>query len=701
MRRSLSNVFRTVVVLWLALSIASVIVAGITWFELSKRLNTSADAVALREAVDGIVLLLLEIETGERGFAITGQESHLEPFKRAETELPLQFERLVGIARNDPALTKEVMDLRAKAESVLVHYRKVVGLRRDQGFSAAAEIIEQGTGTKAMQEIRRQAALLSRVWHDQTLPEGLSSRTHLRRAGLTSMVAGALGIGAAVLAFLLERQRRQLTVANVNAERISQAKSELLANMSHEIRTPMNSILGFSELLEADVRDPKQRRYVQSLRSSAGSLLQLINDVLDLSKIDAGAMVLSPEPTDPREVGDFIRTVFAESAAKKGVKLWCHVAEDMPRSVLVDRLRLRQLLLNLVGNALKFTDHGSVEVRLWCEKPERSNRISLFLEVVDTGIGIPEERLADVFQPFVQAGPYRPTEQGSGLGLAIVKRLTEAMGGTIQVTSKASQGTAFHLTFKEVPISARLAVEESEKVEVPVDFDELRPARILVVDDNELNRQFLAAMFEGTHHHLTFGCNGREAVEKAREVRPDIALLDVRMPEMSGPEALDAIRRTPGLELMPVIAVTASSLLEQEAALQEKFNGYLRKPVTQRQLFHELAQFLPRQRSPRTAPQEARDAAASAEWRELAGRLRQLVEEDWPPVRDSLSISETLAFARTLEALGEQANCEPVLRYAQTLSSHAEAYAAGPMETQLLGFPALVDQVERSACSTV
>ena len=688
--------------LWLALSIASVIVAGITWFELSKRLNTSAEAVALRESVDGIVLLLLEIETGERGFAITGQESHLEPFKRAETELPLQFERLAGIARNDPALTKEVMDLRAKAESVLVHYRKVVGFRREHGFSAAAELIEAGAGSKAMQEIRRQAAQLSKVWRDRTLPEGLSARAHLRRAGLTSMVAGALGIGAAVLAFLLERQQRQLTVANVHVERISQAKSELLANMSHEIRTPMNSILGFSELLEADVRDPKQRRYVQSLRSSAGSLLQLINDVLDLSKIDAGAMVLSPEPTDPREVGDFIQTVFAESAAKKGVKLWCHVAEDMPRSVLVDRLRLRQILLNLVGNALKFTDHGSVEVRLWWEKLERSSHITLFLEVVDTGIGIPEERLADVFQPFVQAGPHRPKEkEGSGLGLAIVKRLTEAMGGTIQVTSKAGQGTAFRLAFREVPISARLAVEESENDEARVDFDELRPARILVVDDNELNRQFLAAMFEGTHHHLTFGCNGREAVDKAREFRPDIALLDVRMPEMSGPEALEAIRRTPGLELMPVIAVTASSLLEQETALREKFNGYLRKPVTQRQLFQELAQFLPRQRSPRTAPQEARDAAASPEWRELAGRLRQLAEEDWPPVRDSLSISETLAFARTLEALGRQANCGPVLRYAQTLSSHAEAYAAGPMETQLLTFPALVDEVERSACSTV
>jgi signal transduction histidine kinase/DNA-binding NarL/FixJ family response regulator len=687
-----------VVVLWLALSIASVLVAGMTWLQLLNRLDHSTQAVALRETVDGIVLLLLEIETGERAFTITGMETHLDPFKRGETELPVQFDRLAEIALPDTALTKEVMELRAKAEAVLLLYRNVVATRREHGFNAAATLIASGEATKAMQAIRRKAAQLSRAGPGVSGAEGLPARAHLRQAGLTSLVAGALGIGAAILAFLLERQQRQLTVANVNVERISQAKSELLASMSHEIRTPMNSILGFSELLEAEVRDPKHLRYIQCVRSSADSLLQLINDVLDLSKIDAGAMVLHPEPTDPREACDFVRSVFAETAARKGVKLICQVAEDMPRSLLLDRLRLRQILLNLVGNAVKFTDHGKIEVRLSWEKEERTSRVTLFLEVVDTGIGIPENRLVDIFRPFIQAGASVPKEkQGTGLGLSIVKRLTEAMDGTIRVSSKVGKGSTFHLSLKNVPISARLASPEAESGESPVDFDTLRPSRILVVDDNELNRQFLAAMFEGTHHQLTFGTNGREAVEKARALRPDIALMDIRMPELGGAEALDEIRRTPGLELMPVIAVTASSVLEQERMLREKFNGYLRKPVSQRQLFQELAQFLPRQRKAQAAPEEPADAAASTEWHDLAKQLQQLAEDEWPAVRDSLATSETLAFARTLDVLGRNANCGPVIRYARALTRHAESYAAGPMERHLLAYPALIDHIQRSA----
>jgi signal transduction histidine kinase/CheY-like chemotaxis protein len=695
MRRSLNHVFRTLLVVWLALSIMSVIVAALTWHELSRRMTATTEAVRLREAVDGILLLLLEIETGERGFTITGREFYLEPVKRAETELPVQFNRLVEIARTDAALTKEVMELRARADSALNRYREVIALRRERGFSAAAEVIETGEATKAMQAIRRKADQISRARQDSISPDTVA-RKDLLRASLISLAAGVFGIGVAVLAFLLERHQRELALANLKAERNSQAKSELLASMSHEIRTPMNSVLGFSELLEAELREPKQRRYIQSVRSSAKSLLQLINDVLDLSKIDAGAMVLRPEPTDPRELCDFIQLVFGEAAARKGVKLRCAVGENIPRSLLMDRLRLRQVLVNLVGNAVKFTDQGHIDVRLTGEKQERSSRIRLRIEVADTGIGIPAERLADIFQPFVQARPDRAREkQGSGLGLSIVKRLTEVMGGSVSVNSNTGEGSVFRLQFDDVPISARLATTDREEEGGLVDFNELVPARILVVDDNEQNRQLFAGMFNGTHHRLCFGSNGREAVDVAREVRPDIVLLDIRMPEMDGAEALTAIRQTPGLELMPIIAVTASSVLEQERDLRGKFNGYLRKPVSRGQVFHELAQFLPRQSRTAAEPDGAEEPSAPGQWKELAARLRQLAADEWPGVRDRLAINESLAFARTLEALGHKAHCGPVLRYARSLARHAESYAAVPLEKLLLEFPALVEEVEQ------
>lgn len=696
MRRSLSNAFRTLVVIWITLSITSVIVAFLSWQELSHRFAASTEAVRLRETVDGIVLLLLEIETAERGYTITGRQSYNEPVKRAETELHVQFDQLAEIARQDAELTKEVMELRARTENALTLYRTVMALRENEGFTAAAQLIDKGEGSKAMELVRRKADQISRAQSEMIAPEGVA-RVHLFRASLTSLVAGVFGIGAAFLAFLLERHLRELARANQQAERNSQAKSELLASMSHEIRTPMNSVLGFSELLEVELHDPRQRRYIQSVRSSAVSLLQLINDVLDLSKIEAGAMVLRPGPTDPREVCEFVEVVFAEAAHRKGVKLRCHVAEDVPRSLLMDRLRLRQVLVNLVGNALKFTDHGSIDVRLAGEKQERSSRISMVIEVEDTGIGIPEERLDDIFKPFVQARADQDKEkQGSGLGLSIVKRLAEAMGGTVTVQSQVGKGSLFRLSFHEVPISARLATTDQEEEGALVDFDEILPARILVVDDNELNRQLFAAMFEGSHHQISFGSNGREAVEIARKVRPDIALLDIRMPEMGGADAVEAIRQTPGLELMPIIAVTASSLFERETEQRVKFSGYLRKPVSRRQVFLELAQFLPRKpKSQAAVPSEGDTPDVPGQWREITAQLREMEAQEWPGVRDRLAINEILTFASKLENLGEKANCGPVIQYAHSLRHHAEAYAVGPLEKVLLEFPALVSQVGR------
>jgi signal transduction histidine kinase/DNA-binding NarL/FixJ family response regulator len=695
MRRSINDMFRTVVVIWLTLSVGSVILSGITWIQLSQRLAASTEAVALRDAVDGVLKLLLDIETGQRGFTITGDESFLEPLKRSETDLPAQFDRLAELARKDPALLKLVMNLRAEAETALVVCRKVVEARREKGFNAAAAMVKTGEGRKSMNDIRQKVDEIRIARHDFTSIEGLNARSQLFRAGLTSLLAGALGVGAGVLALWIQRREEAVTVAKLEAERNSQEKTELLANMSHEIRTPMNAILGFSELLDGELHEPRHRQYLKSIRTSAGSLLQLINDVLDISKIEAGAMVLRPEPTDPRELCDFIHTTFAEPAAKKAVKLECHVDEDLPRSLLVDRIRLRQILVNLVGNAVKFTDQGRVEMRVSGEKQERTSRITLLIGVQDTGPGIPQGKLDAIFQPFVQAGTDRAKEkQGSGLGLAIVKRLTETMGGTITVASLVGQGSAFNLRFPDVPISARLAAAEETEQGGPVDFNDLREATLLVVDDNALNCQLVAGMFAGTHHHLAFGSSGREAVDQARSVRPDVALLDIRMPEMDGCDALTAIRQTPGLELLPVIAVTASSVLEQETNLREKFSGYLRKPFTQRQLFAELAHFLPRQPKAENNSENLVTLSPS-ESRELSAQLRRLAEQEWPAVRDSLAINETLAFAQRLEQLGLQGKYEPLVNYARSLTGHAETYAVDALEQKLHEFPPLVEQVER------
>jgi signal transduction histidine kinase/CheY-like chemotaxis protein len=527
-------------------------------------------------------------------------------------------------------------------------------------------------------------------------------------ANLTTLVAGLFGIGAGLLALWLshiaakqQERERELTEAKLQAEHRNQEKTTFLANMSHEIRTPMNAILGFSELLQNELREPKHRQYLQSIRTSADSLLQLINDILDMSKIEAGVLELHPEPTDLREICDFIRTLFSESAAKKSIKLECHVAADLPHSIVMDRTRLRQILVNLVGNAVKFTDKGGVELRVSWEKQPTSGHVSLIIEVEDTGVGIPKDKFDSIFKPFVQAGAHRDKEkQGTGLGLSIVKRVTEKMGGTVSVTSSMEFGSIFCLRFADLPISARLSASQKRLPPVEINFNELRPSTLLVVDDNKTNCELIAGMFAGTHHNLLFASSGEEAVNQARKSKPDIILMDIRMAGMNGDEALAAIRKFDGLELIPSIAVTASALLEEETSLKQKFSGYVRKPFSKRELFDELSEFLPPHESQSGLkaynPAAPEAAALKPVPGELVAELRELLSDPWPSIRDSVAVNESRMFAQGLEGLGQRWHCQPLADYAHVLLSDADNYAVTDLEKHLGEFSGLVEQLAKA-----
>jgi len=708
-RQSNNLVYRTVVVVWLTLSVSSVVLAAVTWIQLSNDLAAAREAVAVREELDAVIKLLVDAETAQRGFTITGDESFLGPLTEGAKKLPSHFERLAELARDDSELLKVVLNLRAQSEVSLNYQRDVVEVRRTEGAKKAMELVAQGHGKKVMNDLRAEITTVRGMRTDPISDEAPGSRSQLLRASLTSLISGVIGIGAGVFALWLSRvmlrhreRERELIEARLLAERNSEEKTVFLANMSHEIRTPMNAILGFSELLETELREPRHRQYLQSIRSSAGSLLQLINDILDMSKVEAGVMELRPEPTDAREICEFLHTVFAEPAARKGVKLECQAAEDLPRALLIDRLRLRQILVNLVGNAVKFTDKGNIFTRLLWEKQPTSSHITLIIEVQDTGVGIPQDKLEAIFKPFVQAGAHRDKErQGTGLGLSIVQRLTEMMGGTVTAASVMGQGSAFSLRFPDIAISARLPTPAKTEIQPEANFNDLRPARVLVVDDNEINCQLVAGMFSGSHHQLSFGSNGREAVSKAAESRPDIILLDIRMPGMDGREALAEIRKLGGLEMTPIIAVTASSLMAEEIELKERFNGYVRKPFTKRELFDELAQFLPPEPKPAsptdpTASNITGDPSAVSQPAapELMTELHRMTTDEWPAVRDSLAINESKAFAQKLDTLAERWACPPLLIYARALVRHAENYDVVELERQLHEFGGLVDRLK-------
>ncbi len=694
-------VYQTVVVMWLALSIGSVVLAMATWVQLSDRLAASRHAFDVEVSAQQVLRLLVDCETGERGFVITGDEAFLEPMVAGRTNLAIELDHLVDIVRTDPAMLRRVGALRDQIAVILDRFESVNQARRIQGFTAALRIIATGASKDMLDTLRTELDQLSQMPGHVVAIHLESTRKELLRASLTSLAAGMLGIGAGVFAFwisrvmLQQKEREQALVeAKLQAERNSQEKTVFLANMSHEIRTPMNSILGFSELLEGELHEPRHRQYLKSIRSSAASLLQLINDILDMSKIEAGVLTIHPEPTDPREICEFVHTIFAEPATRKNIKLVCHIPDDMPRALLLDRIRLRQIIVNLVGNAVKFTDRGSIDLRLNWEKGESSSHIALTLEVEDTGVGIPRDKIEVIFKPFVQAGAhYEKEAQGTGLGLAIVRRLAEGMGGTITATSTLGQGATFHLRFPNVPVSARLAANEPQSSGPDVDFNELEPALVLVVDDNGENRQLMASMFAGSDHKLEFGSDGREAVSKARTLRPDLILLDLRMPGMDGREAFHQIRKSPGLEVVPVIAVTASTLLQEEAELRETFNAHLRKPFSKRELFAEVSHFLPRRAQP-CLPCELTSNAPrltpTPPPPEFIAELHRLSAEEWPAIRDNLAINETKAFAGKLTALAERWPCPALEEYAQALGQRADAYEVVELEEQVGRFPGIV-----------
>jgi signal transduction histidine kinase len=403
-----NNIYRTVIIVWLSLSVASVILAAANWLQLHFRLKASTNAVAIVDAAEGIQKSLLDVETAQRGFTIAGEETFLEPFNKAETVLPEQFSHFVDLASKDPDDLRQLMDLRAQAEVFLNYSRSVIKTRREKGFQAAADIVKTGEGRKIMDGIRDKVDRIKSYRYSLVSVAGRSSQRQLLRASLTSLVAGAIGIGAGCsLLFILPvspsapAARTRIVEAKFKAEHENQEKSAFLANMSHEIRTPMNAILGFSELLSAKYAS---QNTVNICNPSAPVPLRCSNSSTTFSTCQRSKPArLSCDSTLLIRVKfvNLSERVFSEPAMKNGVKLECKVAEDLPQSLLLDRVRLRQILVNLVGNAVKFTDRGHIYTNVTWEKQENSsNRITLVIEVQDTGVGIPKDKTRRHLQAF-------------------------------------------------------------------------------------------------------------------------------------------------------------------------------------------------------------------------------------------------------------------------------------------------------------
>ncbi len=677
-------------------------ISGLAWSSRAKLDETQAEAARLRELDRSLSRLsgaILVGETNQRAFLITGNEIYIKPFREAMSEKHALMESVEKQLVRYPDIGDFLKSIYQQIALREVELDSAIEIRRKAGVDKVIAKLESEGDTFVSVSIRSSiSAVHSRIEEMLENADG-RYRYQVRRnsyimnfAAVTALAAGLVGLALLVGHLRARNREAELEREKNAAEKADREKSKFLASMNHEIRTPLNAMLGFTELLNDEVKSERGRRFLSAIDESGHSLAELINDILDLSKIESGFLDLDEEPIRVSEFVSSLETLFGGQAEEKGLEFSGEISENCPEVITVDGMRLRQVLVNLISIAIKFTDVGFVKVKIDSPAPPVGRTCDLHIVVEDSGCGIAREKQRLIFKPFLQAKQSDEMKGGTGLGLSISSELVNLMGGKIKVESAPGEGARFSVVIPNIEVGGN-APDFGGEAKSEWDFNSLKPSKILVVDDNSYNRDLVRGFFENTHHTTEFATNGKEGIAKLEHSDFDLVLMDIRMPVMDGEVARRSILNNPALAHLPVIAITASSLLRDERRLRKLFDGYLRKPFTGARLFAVIENVIPAleggapkpvsTKVPEIESKFGRDLAMNPE---LLAELKAIHNEKWKELTVGMVFSEVVIVANRLKELSAGFSNEELNEYAIYLEDAVEAFDQAEIERLLTRF---------------